>query len=466
METYTRSDLLRGLAEAGLAPGDLVFFQSRLFGLGRPEEVSGKAELCGLFLDALLEAIGPEGTLVVPTFSTQVARHNAPFIVEETAPNYGLFPEYVCRHPDFVRSRHPLWSVAASGRLKDEICRGGGVSNFGVGSPFDAMVRYGAKNVFCGLEVRDAATIIHYMEMHYGVPYVYNKLLKWRPIEKGVASDRAYLACVRYLEDTVGQDLGRFERDLFERGKVRSARVGGGQIHALDTADMLEVGYAGLHRDPYYFLPGPPEFDYGRPPYDGPSLARESTGRTADRAELAAAWLGLSGDQPALLAEVTADDCWRLLRFARNEFFAPFCLGSPLCADISACGWTALLALQLGAERVVACGARADLARVRALLESQGVPADKWEAKPAEPGGKLPLEAGSVRTLAAVGTAGGGGGGRLAEIARVLARGGVALVSAAESLAEKAAAAGLTVEREMAGGEAGWAAVLRKPADG
>jgi aminoglycoside 3-N-acetyltransferase len=601
METYTRADLVRGLREVGLSRGDLVLFQSRLHGLGRPEGVSGKEELCRFFLDALREIIGAEGTLVVPTFTTQVARQDLPFVVEETVPNYGLFPEYVFRHPDFVRSLHPIWSFAATGPLKERICRSGCTSSFGLGSPLDMVVRLGGKNVFCGLEIREATTIIHYVEAHYGVPYIYNKLLKWRPIEKGVAAEQPYYGSVRYLEYDIAWNPQPYQDDLVSRGLARSAQVGGGPVHALAMTDMVEVGCAGLRRDPGYFLARSPDFDYGRLPFDGPSLAGEEQRRAAaggalgvegleavlDRARaaaprlaellravadrstpsgrknllkslagkrerffaegerLAVALLGCAGkrgkgvaevagaylqlcadtaqEQMAfrrqgaytlsdfgdaqrqvydnreamesymdglLLSQVLWDNHWSLLRFARNEFFAPHCLKSPLHVEIGpGHGWFLVMAFDFGVQRAVAFDVSdQSLEHTAVMLESQGVSADRWELRKADAQKGLGLADASVSTLVAgeVLEHIADPAGLLREIRRVLVPGGAALVTTAANAPAKdhiflfnsvdeiramIRAAGLGIERDLSVeiGRIGdkplvnYAAVLRKP---
>ncbi|MFA6449754.1 MAG: AAC(3) family N-acetyltransferase [bacterium] len=283
MEKYTRENLRKGLADVGLREGDLVFFQSRLYGLGMPEGIKDRDGLCRFFLDTLLEIIGPEGTLVVPTYSTQVARYDKPFIVEETVPNYGLFPEYVFKHKDFVRSLNPLISVAATGRLKEKVCRSGSITNYGARSPFDVMAANNAKNIFLGIEPWEANSVAHYIEMHFGVPYIYNKLLKWRSIEKGRISNKHSVAMVRYLSYETKYNFPKYQAKLFERGVIKTSDVGGGRIYAVELKDMIEVGYDCLEKDPYFFLAEPPEFQYGDVPYDGPSYSREAaSGKTED----------------------------------------------------------------------------------------------------------------------------------------------------------------------------------------
>lgn len=289
MESFSKKELIAGLQSAGIKKGDVIFLQSRLHGLGKPVGVKGRAELCEFFLEALFEILTPDGTLVIPTFTTQVARHDEPFLVEKTVPNYGLLPEHVFNHSEFTRSIHPLVSVAAWGAQADAICHTGGASGYGARSPFDMMVKHNAKNIFLGLEIIDAVTMVHYMEMHYGVPYIYNKLLKWRPVKKEIPSPCEQFATVRYLEYPTTYNLRWFQEYLYEKKMVKETSVGGGKITVVSMEDMLKAGYDNFDRDPYCFLKNPPAFIYGKIPYDGPTFERESGMTNNDEEELISA---------------------------------------------------------------------------------------------------------------------------------------------------------------------------------
>jgi len=534
METYSRADILKALRDLGLGKGDLVLFQSRLHGLGRPEGVADKDGICRLFLEALTETIGPEGTLAVPTFSTQVSRFDEPFVVEETPSNYGLFPEYVLGRKDFLRSLHPLVSIAATGPLKEEICRPGGNSGFGARSPFDVLVGRNAKNLFAGLSIKEAATAVHYVEMHYGAPYLYNKLLKWRPVLGGEISGAPSTMNVRYLDYDIRYNLDRYETDLLSSGAVKSARVGGGSIHEVSMGDMIGIGYDGMGKDLYYFLDAPPAFDYGYLPFDGPTIEREKGGsagsmelmrrcapRFADVAEmvlaksapaarkalegllaarserffaeaerlvetmlaagrrrgvgaarLAESYLRFCADtmkeqmefrrsgaytvkdfgaamdavysksnvmeyymDGLMLSQVLWDNHWRLLRFARNNFFAPFCLAGRRHLEVGpGHGYLALLAFRFGIKSLIAFDVSPQSIRhTGELLESQLIPAESYELREADVQERIPLEDSSIGTAVA---------GEvlehisspsrfLAEMFRVLAPGGAAYVTTA-----------------------------------
>ena len=58
-----RDDIVRGLRALGLAPGDVVLVHSSLGSLGH---VEGGADAV---IDALLDTVGTEGTVLVPTLT-------------------------------------------------------------------------------------------------------------------------------------------------------------------------------------------------------------------------------------------------------------------------------------------------------------------------------------------------------------------------------------------------------------
>ena len=132
---------------------------------GGPEAVIG----------GFLDAVGPTGTVVVPTFT--LTERLGPFgswYDHQTTPStVGLITETLRRRPDAQRSFHPVHSVAAVGRLAPMItaqqrnafgrrspwCDAG----FAQGSPFDLLTRWNAWYVLLGVEFQ-VQTIMHYLE--------------------------------------------------------------------------------------------------------------------------------------------------------------------------------------------------------------------------------------------------------------------------------------------------------------
>jgi aminoglycoside 3-N-acetyltransferase len=98
------------LQRLGIRPGGDLLVHSSLSSLGHlpggPETV----------IRALLEAIGPKGTLLLPTLSYNLVTPDQPvFDLRHTGSNIGAIPEYFRRREGTLRSLHPTHSVAATG---------------------------------------------------------------------------------------------------------------------------------------------------------------------------------------------------------------------------------------------------------------------------------------------------------------------------------------------------------------
>ena len=275
MKTITSQEIHRALSNVGLQRGDTILMYSLLLGPGRIAGVKDRVEFCKIYFDAVTSILGDSGTLVVPTFTPQVARQDIPFVVEQTPSINGLFSEFVRKLPDAMRSRHPIHSFAAVGARKDTICNDVGLSDFGYDSSFHRMHMGGAKILSIGLSVVYGIACVHYIDGICGMPYVYNKLLKWHPITNGVEDSRPYRSMVRHLDLTLKYDFSRLINDLREQGGIFEAGLGNSVVYSSNMKNVVDIAVKGLREDPYYLLKGKPNFVYGQLPFDGPTANRD-----------------------------------------------------------------------------------------------------------------------------------------------------------------------------------------------
>ncbi|MCF8107511.1 MAG: AAC(3) family N-acetyltransferase [Desulfohalobiaceae bacterium] len=139
--------LLRDLVSLGLQEGDLVCVHSSLKGFGHL--VGGAMTV----ISAINEVIGPQGTLVMPTFNggqstfAYVSSNPEPFDPESTPATTGQLPNLFRQLPNTLRSLHPTHSVAASGPLADRITESHHLSTtpFGDETPYARLVTLKAK---------------------------------------------------------------------------------------------------------------------------------------------------------------------------------------------------------------------------------------------------------------------------------------------------------------------------------
>ncbi len=117
---HIATDLVADLQSLGLQSGSLVMVHSALRSIGT---VVGGA---GAVVDALLAALGDEGTLVVPTFTGQFRDEGFIYDPAKTPCTTGAIPNAAFRRPEAKRTIHIVQTVAAIGPLQDEITLAGG----------------------------------------------------------------------------------------------------------------------------------------------------------------------------------------------------------------------------------------------------------------------------------------------------------------------------------------------------
>ncbi|WP_256106688.1 aminoglycoside N(3)-acetyltransferase [Streptomyces sp. ODS05-4] len=152
----------------GVEPGDVLLVHSSLRAVG---PVAGRGD--GV-LRALLGALGPHGTLVVPAFTAgnsdtspayrdrvrgltpeqvrAVRAAMAPYDPDTTpSDGVGVFPELVRAAPGALRSRHPQTSFAALGPYAEKVLSGHRADNhLGEDSPLARLYELGARVLMLG----------------------------------------------------------------------------------------------------------------------------------------------------------------------------------------------------------------------------------------------------------------------------------------------------------------------------
>ena len=177
----TRSRLVADLRALGLREGSAVMVHTRMSALGWV--VGGS----GTVVSALLEALGPEGTLLayasweehVYHAEERPAEHRDAYLAEppvfdpataEAARDHGRIPERVRTWPGAHRSAHPEASVVAVGRLARELTADHPQDDaYGPGSPFARLVAAGGDVLMLGAPL-ETVTLLHHAEAIAGIP--------------------------------------------------------------------------------------------------------------------------------------------------------------------------------------------------------------------------------------------------------------------------------------------------------
>ncbi|GHI08591.1 aminoglycoside phosphotransferase [Streptomyces cellostaticus] len=229
----TRDTVAAQLRLLGVETGEILLVHTSLSSLGW---VNGGAVAV---VQGLLDALGPSGTLVVPTQSADLsdpAVWGNPPVPEEwwdriraTMPDYdplitpsrgvGVLPETVRTWPGARRSAHPQTSFAALGPRAAEITEGHAPDcRLGERSPLARLEKLAARVLLLGAGY-DACTSFHLAEYRIPSPLV----RVGRPAPGGGWESVTEVSITSDRFDELGHD---FERDRpVVRGKVGSADV-------------------------------------------------------------------------------------------------------------------------------------------------------------------------------------------------------------------------------------------------
>lgn len=253
MRRVTRQQIAELLGELDISTGDHVMVHASLLPFGYPE--AGVAT----FLEPLLAAVGPEGTVVAPTFTFGFIRTGLYDAVETPSVGMGSLAEAIRRHPRSQRSRHPIQSIAAIGAKARDLSLRDTLSAYGSGSALESIVEDDFKILLLGTAPKHIS-VSHLSEERARVPYRYDKIVpgiaKLGPGEPPVTGTWSFYA--RYLDIDVQPAR---EDEVVERlmaiGTWHKAVQNGADAYVGSAREFCRTIDEELAVDPYWLLPNP-----------------------------------------------------------------------------------------------------------------------------------------------------------------------------------------------------------------
>ena len=242
------SDLVRDLLALGVRPGDLLMVHSSLRSIGF---VDGGPETV---VDALLQALGPEGTLVVPTFTYPTAG-NPEFVFDpiHTPSQMGAISEAARRRPQAHRSVHLAHSIAAIGPLAQTIATSGGASGWDAHSPMRQVFDRNGRYLLLGVPYQNL-TAMHLCEVWLDLPYRKPRISEGRMRHPDGSTTLLVSIGTPPLPGNPGSDYNRLGQRMEHAGLVNLGPVGNAIARLLDAHDMGAMGRELSRQDPHGFL--------------------------------------------------------------------------------------------------------------------------------------------------------------------------------------------------------------------
>ena len=254
METLTL-EVVKAFRRVGFKRGDIIFGQVEMEGLCFPYEDLNEDELFNGFFDAIMEVIGPEGSLLVPAFSFSFCRGEIydPIL---SPSRLGSFNERFRKMNGVRRSSDPILSVAGIGPHVDTLFKDLPHDCLGKGSFYQRLVPMGAKILTMG-KGRSPYTFLHHIEQMLKVPHRFNKIIMGTVEENGRATKQGWLYNVRILADNGSPDFSLLEADAKEAKLCRELPFYSDTIQYLDCQKLYKMVWSKVERDPWYLARGP-----------------------------------------------------------------------------------------------------------------------------------------------------------------------------------------------------------------
>ena len=269
-EVVERSDLpitgevlTAGFRSLGVQKGDVLLVHSSLSSLGWV--VGGAVTV----IDALTEAVGPEGTIVMPSFTTgntepsgwryppvpeswwdTIRQEMPPFdIVTTPVRGLGVIPEVFRKYRGVMRSNHPQLSFTASGRRAKEITENHPLEEpFGEEGPLGKLYRLSAKILLIGVG-HSANTSLHLSEEMASLEGQPPEAQGAATIEEGVRVWKTWEQ-IDYNSYLFGEIGTAFE----EEAGTKSQKIGLSQCSLLEMSALVDFGVRWLKEHREYYL--------------------------------------------------------------------------------------------------------------------------------------------------------------------------------------------------------------------
>lgn len=238
--TLGKQDIVRGLRELGVKEGDILMVHSALSSMG---QVEGGADTV---IDALLETVGPSGTIAMPTLYLPSIGGSEVFDVNESPSQMGQITEVFRKRPGTVRSVHPTHPTAAQGARANDLIRdhAKAPTACGEGTPFGRLAQWSGKVLLMGVD-QDRNTLLHTAEDYADCPFLAERKFRYRDPEDGLVKEITICKFPGPHRNFIGLE------PLFrEAGIMQIGKIGKAVCRLMDAEGTVRIATDALKKDP------------------------------------------------------------------------------------------------------------------------------------------------------------------------------------------------------------------------
>lgn len=250
--SLTIESLVDDFRRLGVSQGDTLWVRADLASI-----VSSAAE-APLVIEALLSAVGAEGTVIVPAFTRVFPswRLDKNHVFDKNTPAAtGALSRMMLRHRQAVRSTHPACSIVAIGRHAADICSRHDESAPAYGFIRDLLDLNGRMLLLGCVCSSPGFTTVHYVQNELNLAGRSLMKNRWQ-----VYYRKDGLVHLYKRPDPGGDSKGfwRFYAYYVQAGKLLTGTVGGAYSASIKAADAYEIEHRLLEENPRLALCGDP----------------------------------------------------------------------------------------------------------------------------------------------------------------------------------------------------------------
>lgn len=242
-QVITVEKLVNDLLLAGIRAGDSLLVHSSLSKIGY---VDGGA---ATVVKALLDGIGPEGTLLMPSFpapgrNKDYLLQNPVFDIRTTPSAMGIISEYFRKMPGVHRSFHPTDPVCALGPKATWFTEShfGQMTPYTALSPFGKLAEDGGKILMLGTTLNGACTSLHTLEDAVDFPYpVYDDVIFEVKMTDEIGGVHKMRTRVHNPDYSVRRNCDALKPEFIKQGVLHDCKIGKAESMLIDARLLLDV---------------------------------------------------------------------------------------------------------------------------------------------------------------------------------------------------------------------------------
>lgn len=241
----TFAQLVSEFRALGLCAGDVLLVHSSYKSFGGVE--GGPPTV----IDALLEVLGPEGTLIMPTFNFDFTK-GKPWDVRSTPSQMGVLTELVRTDPRAKRVFHPIYSFAVIGKYADYLSGLRYKSSYERNSVFGKLRDLDGKIMVIGLSYTNSMTFFHHVEQMEGVDYRFLKQFTGQVTdENGNTYTDTFEMLVRDIDRGVVTEVNPMGALMEQAGIVKIRKIGEADVKLMKANEVYAFTAREMKRDPH-----------------------------------------------------------------------------------------------------------------------------------------------------------------------------------------------------------------------